>query len=48
MEVDTEAFPAVLERRGEILAQLKQLGYTYITMDLEGFRSGSMDIHIKS
>jgi uncharacterized protein len=26
-----------------ILAALKLLGYTYITLDLEGFRSGSMN-----
>lgn len=24
-----------------------ELGYAYVTLDLEGFRSGSMDIHLK-
>jgi pyridinium-3,5-biscarboxylic acid mononucleotide sulfurtransferase len=27
--------------RGEVVHALKQLGYTYITLDLQGFRSGS-------
>ena len=27
----------------KIVAHLKNLGYTYVTLDLEGFRSGSMD-----
>jgi uncharacterized protein len=31
------------ERRERIVAYLKQLGYIYVTLDLEGFRSGSMN-----
>ena len=27
----------------QIIHHLKSLGYGYITLDLEGFRSGSMD-----
>ena len=30
--------------RGGIMNKLKSLGYRYITVDLEGFRSGSMDL----
>jgi len=30
-------------RRNRIVAKLKKLGYTYITVDMEGFRSGSMN-----
>lgn len=26
-----------------MIAYLKKLGFSYLTMDLEGFRSGSMD-----
>lgn len=33
----------VLEKREEMIAYLKKLGFSYLTMDLEGFRSGSMD-----
>ena len=29
--------------RNEIIATFKDIGYTYITLDMEGFRSGSMD-----
>lgn len=44
IEVDKESMEELLERSGEIISQLKELGFTYITMDLEGFRSGSMDV----
>lgn len=29
--------------RNEIITTFKEIGYTYITLDMEGFRSGSMD-----
>jgi len=29
--------------RGVLIAGLKRLGYRYITVDLEGFRSGSLN-----
>lgn len=44
IEVDSDALLTVLHFRKEITACLKKLGYTYITLDLEGFRSGSMDV----
>jgi uncharacterized protein len=34
---------AVLERRDRIVEALKALGYAYVTLDLQGFRSGSMN-----
>lgn len=43
IEADREALGTVLEHREEIVLHLKGLGYRYITLDLEGFRSGSMD-----
>ncbi len=43
LEVEPEAFPAVLRRREEIVAGLRALGYTFVTLDLAGFRSGSMN-----
>lgn len=46
MEVDPEYFPVILEHREEIIAYVKGLGYSYTTLDLEGFRSGSMDIGV--
>ena len=47
LEVDSASFPAILEQREEVLSILKKVGVPYLTLDLEGFRSGSMDIHVK-
>lgn len=46
IEVDTEGFGEIMGRRKEIISYLKNLGYSYVTLDMEGFRSGSMDINI--
>lgn len=46
LEVDNEAFARLLDRRADVVRQLKGLGFTYVTLDLEGFRSGSMDVGI--
>ncbi len=43
LEVDEKDFSALLGHRREIVQKLKELGFPYITLDLEGFRSGSMD-----
>lgn len=48
IEVDKASMGELLERSGEIVLRLKELGFTYITMDLEGFRSGSMDVGIET
>lgn len=47
IEVDADEMPKLLEHRDQIIQKLKNLGYDYITVDLEGFRSGSMDIHVE-
>jgi pyridinium-3,5-biscarboxylic acid mononucleotide sulfurtransferase len=39
-ELDLAAAPAV---RGKAVASLKALGYTYVCLDLEGYRTGSMN-----
>lgn len=44
LETDIEVFQKVLEHREKVIEKLKELGFLYITLDLEGFRSGSMDI----
>lgn len=44
LEVDLEVLEEVLQHREEIIRYLKYLGFLYITLDLEGFRSGSMDL----
>ena len=43
IEVEPDDFEQVLAHREQILEQLKSLGYTYVTLDLAGFRSGSMN-----
>ncbi len=43
IEVEPPDFARLLEQREEITRQYKELGYTYVTLDLEGFRSGSMN-----
>lgn len=47
IEIDKKDFGKLMEHQEEILRTLKELGFHYITLDLEGFRSGSMDIHIQ-
>lgn len=46
IEVDSDAFEEMLNYKEKITAYLKELGYTYVTLDLEGFRSGSMDVKV--
>ena len=46
LEVDNEAFARLLDMRADVVRQLKGLGFTYVAVDLEGFRSGSMDVGI--
>jgi uncharacterized protein len=43
IEVSADDMPRLLEEplRTEVLSAFKALGYTYITLDLQGFRSGS-------
>jgi len=43
LEVTPEDLPLVVEQREAIVARLKELGYVYVTLDLQGFRSGSMN-----
>ncbi len=43
IEIPPAQFPLLMEKREALLAALKPLGIRYVTLDLEGFRSGSMD-----
>ena len=43
VEVDYNDVPKLVENRESIINKLKELGFKYITVDLEGFVSGSMD-----
>jgi len=33
----------LIEQRERVVARLKELGYRYVTLDLAGFRSGSLN-----
>ncbi len=43
IEVEPADIAKVVEHREAIHARFKQLGYTYVTLDLEGYRSGKMN-----
>jgi uncharacterized protein len=43
IEVEPDALPIIVEHRERIVRRLKNLGYKYVTLDLAGFRSGSMN-----
>jgi uncharacterized protein len=49
IEVIPEDMPLILEKEnaGKIAAWLKKLGFTYVTVDLAGYRSGSMNESLK-
>ncbi len=44
IEVLPEQLAKLLENREQVVSRFKELGFDYVTMDLEGFRSGSMDL----
>ncbi len=48
IEVYPEELPRLFGMKKKITEKLKALGYTYITADIEGFRSGSMNPSKKS
>lgn len=43
IELTPEDFMAFIEKRDQVIKEFKNLGFSYVTLDLEGFRSGSMD-----
>lgn len=43
IEVSPEALAGVLEKRKQIAAELHPLGFEFVTLDLEGYRSGCFD-----
>ena len=46
IETEPQSMPVLLADREQIIARMKALGFRYITLDLEGFRSGSMDLKL--
>ena len=43
LEVDIDDLGAVIARRAEVIDAVKAVGYRYVTLDLEGFRSGNLN-----
>lgn len=43
IELEVSDFTKFIEKRQEVIDEFKALGFSYVTLDLEGFRSGSMD-----
>jgi uncharacterized protein len=43
IEVSEEDIPIILKNRLQVVKYVRGLGFTYVTLDLDGYRSGSMD-----
>lgn len=43
IEINEEDMGLLLQNREQIVRKLRELGYTYVTMDLQGYRTGSMN-----
>ena len=47
LEVPPDDFEIVLGQRDQIVEQLKAIGYTFVALDLLGYRMGSLNELIK-
>jgi uncharacterized protein len=43
IETDSKVFPVLLKNRESIVRSFKNFGFTFITLDLEGYRQGAMN-----
>lgn len=48
IEVDPQDFEILLAHREEVVTQLREFGYTHITIDLAGFQSGSLNLALSN
>jgi pyridinium-3,5-biscarboxylic acid mononucleotide sulfurtransferase len=48
LELPLDELDAVLARREEVVAAVRSAGYRYVTLDLEGFRSGNLNAALES
>jgi uncharacterized protein len=44
IELDGDDLVAAVQRRHEVVAAVRAAGYRYVTLDLEGFRSGNLNL----
>lgn len=47
IEVSKNSIAELIQNSAEIIAELKKLGFEFVTLDMEGFRSGSFDRGLK-
>ena len=47
IEVDADTMVRLVSDRFLVISRMKEIGFFYITLDLEGFRSGSMDLFVE-
>jgi uncharacterized protein len=47
IEVEPQDIPRLIAVREEVTARFRELGYLYVTVDLEGYRSGKMNDVLK-
>lgn len=47
IEVEKDSLIRLLSQRQRVIDKIKKLGYNYVTLDLEGYRTGSMNEVIK-
>ena len=43
IEVEPDSFPIALEMRERIVSGLKGMGFAYVSLDLQGYRTGSLN-----
>jgi uncharacterized protein len=43
VELDDDQLAAAVSRRAEVVEAVRAAGYRYVTLDLEGFRSGNLN-----
>ena len=43
IEVSKEDFPTILKNSNEIISKFKEIGFKYIALDIEGYRTGSLN-----
>ena len=48
LELMPEDFERLIKIRGSVVEKIQSLGFDYVTLDLQGFRSGSMNIAVKN
>lgn len=46
IETDVKLFPLLLRKREKIVSVLKKSGYSHITLDLQGYRQGSLNLDL--